>query len=177
MKKALTILILFIIFLFIYFLQANFFQGFTIAGVMPNLFVILILFISLFAGIKLSLPFAIISGLYLDIIMGKSIGITAIMLGVVSVLGVYFDKSFSKESKITIILMVAAVSGIFEIGSYILKVAQQSIYVEIDQFVIKLLIEIFYNIILTIILYPLIQKWGYKMENIFKGNRILTRYF
>ena len=177
MKKALTIFILVITFLLIYFLQANFFQGFTIAGVMPNLFVVLILFISLFAGIKLSLPFGIISGLYLDIILGKSIGITAIMFGIVSVMGVYFDKSFSKESKITMILMVAAVSSVFEIGSFILRIAQQSIYIEIDQFIIKLLIEVLYNIILTIILYPLIQKWGYKIENIFKGNRILTRYF
>ena len=44
-------------------------------------------------------------------------------------------------------------------------------------FIVKLSIEIVYNVILTIILYPLIQKGGYKLESIFKQNEVLTRYF
>jgi len=52
-----------------------------------------------------------------------------------------------------------------------------SMNVEIFNFIIILLIEILYNIILTIILYPLMQKFGYYIENEYKGNRILTRYF
>lgn len=50
MKKAISILLMFIAFLIIYFLQVNFFTWFNIAGVMPNLFVVLILVIGLFAG-------------------------------------------------------------------------------------------------------------------------------
>ena len=50
MKKAVSILLMFIAFLIIYFLQVNFFTWFNIAGVMPNLFVVLILVIGLFAG-------------------------------------------------------------------------------------------------------------------------------
>ena len=37
--------------------------------------------------------------------------------------------------------------------------------------------EILFNIILTIILYPIITKLGYRSEKIFKENKILTRYF
>ena len=44
-------------------------------------------------------------------------------------------------------------------------------------FIITLLIEVIYNTILTIILYPLIQKIGYAIEDVFKGQTILTRYF
>ncbi len=53
MKKTLTITILCIIFIIIYLLQINFFSWFTIAGVKPNLFVILVLFIGLYSGRKM----------------------------------------------------------------------------------------------------------------------------
>ena len=48
---------------------------------------------------------------------------------------------------------------------------------EIVNFAIILAIEMVFNVILTIILYPLIQKAGYYIENEYKGNKILTRYF
>lgn len=177
MKKALNILILIITFFIIYFLQVNFFSWFTIAGVKPNLFIIFVLFISLFAGMKVGVPFGILAGLFLDIIIGKNIGISAIMLGIIGVIGGYFDKNFSKESRITIMLMVVGSTCVFEIGTYILQAIQLSIYVEVGPFLIKLLIEVLYNTILTIILYPLMQKLGYRIEDNFKVQQILTKYF
>ena len=65
----------------------------------------------------------------------------------------------------------------YEIFVYIYKSIVLSSLVEIDIFIRKLLIEIIYNVFITIILYPLIQKLGYKMEDIFKNPQILTRYF
>lgn len=177
MKKALTILILIISFFIIYFLQVNFFSWFNIAGVKPNLFIMLVLFISLFAGMKVGIPFGIFIGLFLDIIIGKNIGTSAIMFAIIGIIGGYFDKNFSKESRITIMLMVIGSTCIFEIGTYILQIAQLSIYVEIVPFLITLLIEVIYNTILTIILYPIIQKLGYRIEDNYKGQQILTRYF
>lgn len=177
MKKALTILILIITFFIIYFLQVNLFSWFTIAGVKPNLFIILVLFISLFAGMKVGIPFGIFIGLFLDIIIGKNIGTSAIMLGLIGIIGGYFDKNFSKESRITIMLMVIGSTCVFEIGTYILQAIELSIYVEIVPFLITLLIEVLYNTILIIILYPLIQKLGYRIEDNFKAQQILTRYF
>ena len=177
MRKTIAIIVLIITFFIIYFLQANFFSWFTIAGVKPNIFIILTLFISLFAGMKVGIPFAIVSGLFLDIIIGKSIGIYSIMLGIIAVIGGYFDKNFSKESKLTIMLMVMGSTCVFEIGHYIIQIIQLSIEIEIIPFITTLLIEVIYNTILTIILYPLIQKIGYKIEDIFKGQKILTRYF
>lgn len=177
MKKALNILILIITFFIIYFLQVNFFSWFTIAGVKPNLFIIFVLFISLFAGMKVGVLFGILAGLFLDIIIGKNIGISAIMFGIIGAIGGYFDKNFSKESRITIMLMVVGSTCVFEIGTYILQAIQLSIYVEILPFLITLLIEVLYNTVLTIILYPLMQKLGYRMEDNFKTQQILTKYF
>lgn len=68
MKKAITIFVLFITFIIIYFLQLNFFSWFTISGIMPNLFIIFILFIGLYAGVKMGAGFGLALGFILDII-------------------------------------------------------------------------------------------------------------
>lgn len=177
MKKAIVILGIFITFLITYFLQSNFFSWFTIAGIKPNIFVILALFITLFGGMKLGIGYSLFFGLFLDIVIGKIFGIYTIMLLVVAALGIYFDKNFSKDSRITIMLMVMATTLIYELGSYILSMIMLGINVEVLQFIRVLIIEIIYNTIITIIIYPMAQVVGYKVEDIFKGQKILTRYF
>ena len=177
MRKTISILLLILTFIIIYFFQTNLFNWFTIAGIMPNLFVIFILFIGLFAGIKVGIPFGIISGLYLDIIIGKNLGVYTVMFGIVAIIAGLFDKRFSKDSKLTIILMVMVATIVFELGIYGYQSIRQLTYIEPIAFLVRLLIETFYNVMLTIIFYPIIQKAGYKLESIFKQNEILTRYF
>ena len=177
MKKTIINLSLIFAFLIIYFLQANLFVSFKIVGVMPNLFVILILFIGLYSGRIMGVTYGITLGMLIDLFIGKKIGIAAISLGVIGFLGGEFDKNFSKESRLTIILMVAVSTIIYETISYILSYFIGGNYIQIKAFVKILLIEAFYNILITIILYPLIQNSGYKIENEYKGNKILTRYF
>ena len=177
MKKFLSILLIIVSFLIIYFIQSNFFTWFTIANVKPNLFVIFILCIGLFAGKKLGLIFGIIFGFFIDVVIGRQIGISGIMLGLIGLLGEYLDKSFSKESRITIMLMIAASTAIYEIGGYIFNMIALDINVEILQFVRILIIEVIYNLLITIVIYPLIQKVGHALEEVFKTKNILTRYF
>lgn len=177
MRKFSIIIILILVFFLIYYLQVNIFSTFTIAGVKPNLLIIYVLFIGLFANQVLGITFGVIFGLILDLIYGRTIGITAVMLCVIGYLGSYFDKNFSKENKLTIIFMVAGATLIYELGSYFLN----SIIIEFEReyvYFFKIVtIEIVYNILLSIILYPLIQKLGYSIDRVFKKNNILTRYF
>ena len=177
MKKTIAIILLILSFFIIYFLQSNFFTWFTIAGVQPNLFILFILFIGLFAGKKLGLVLGIILGLYIDIIIGRQIGITGIMLGIVGLIGEYLDKNFSKESRVTIMLMLAGCTVIYEVGCYIFNIITLSINLEILYFIKILCIEVIYNLILVIIFYPLLQKLGHALEETFKTKNILTRYF
>ena len=177
MKKFLSILLIIVSFLIIYFIQSNFFTWFTIANVKPNLFVIFILCIGLFAGKKLGLIFGITFGFFIDVVIGRQIGISGIMLGLIGLLGEYLDKNFSKESRITIMLMIAASTAIYEIGGYIFNMIALDINVEILQFVRILIIEVIYNLLITIVIYPLIQKVGHALEEVFKTKNILTRYF
>ena len=133
---------------------------------MPNLFVIYILFIGLFYSRTAGMTFGI--GIRNN---------ARFMLGTVGFIGGMFDKNFSKESRITIIIMVVASTFIYEIGAYLIGCVIYGYSIEIISFIKILLIETLYNIIITIILYPLIQKFGYAIEEEYKGNKILTRYF
>ena len=144
---------------------------------MPNLFVIYILFIGLFASRTLGTIYGVAVGLILDLLLGNQVGINAVTLGLVGFLAGVFDKNFSKDSRMTIMLMVFGSTFLVEVLNYLLDYMFLAINVEIISFLIILAIEIIYNLILTIILYPLIQKAGYYIENEYKGNKILTRYF
>lgn len=177
MRKFLAIVCLILVFLIVYILQANFFSWFTIAGVKPNLFIIFILLIGLFAGRKIGVVFGIVLGICLDLLIGRTIGISGILLGIVGFLGEYFDKNFSKESRFTIMLMVMGCTFLYEIVAYIYYVFRLGIQFELYSFLRILLIEVLYNAIILIIIYPIIQKTGYAIENTFKVKNILTRYF
>ena len=177
MKKAGIIALIILSFFIIYFLQANFFTWFNIFGIMPNLFVILILFVGLFAGKKLGLILGLIFGILIDLLIGKAIGISGILLGIIGLIAEYCDKNFSKDSKLTIILMVIISTIIYEVGIYAFTIIKDGIEIELLSFAKILLVEILYNSLLIIIIYPSLHKLGYAIENIFKSKTIMTRYF
>ena len=177
MKKALTIFILVILFLISYFVQSNFFSWFTIAGVKPNIFIIFVLCIGLYAGKRVGSILGIVFGILLDIFIGKQIGLSGVLLGIVGFVGGYLDKNFSKNSKITIILMCIATTIIYEVINYLVLVLMYKLDFELLALIKIVLIEAVYNSILIIIFYPLTRWIGYKIEDIFKGSNILTRYF
>lgn len=74
-------------------------------------------------------------------------------------------------------IMVIFATASYEIFIYLYRGVILQANLEIAIFARILLIEIIFNTILTIIIYPLMQKIGYKIEDIFKKPQILTRYF
>ncbi len=177
MKKTIIHISLIITTFIIYLLQANFFSWFNIAGIMPNLFVILILFIGLFGNRTMGTIYGLVIGIILDLSIGTKIGIYSIGLGLIGFVTTIFDKNFSKDSRMTIMVMVIGATVTFEVLAWLLNYIFVSTNIELLNFIKILVIEIIFNLILTIILYPLIQKAGYYIENEYKANTILTRYF
>ena len=177
MKKIFINIAIIISFIFIYLLQANFFTWFKIARVMPNLLVILMLYIGLFMGRNSAIIYGAIFGILVDIFISRRLGITSIMLVLIGIIADIFDKNFSKDNRITIMAMAGICTIIYEIGVYILSYIFMNINIEIVAFTKILLIESIYNIILTIIIYPIMQLTGYDVEEEYKGSKILTRYF
>ena len=177
MKRTLVIIVFFIISLFVYFLQSNFFNWYNIAGIQPNLFIILILTIGLYLGEKYGFSLGIILGLLLDLFIGKRIGLNAIMLGIAGLIGGILDRSFSKESRITFMIMTIAVTVLCEVINFTLQIILLGAEPVFMQCMKIIMIEAIYNAILIIILYPLIQKMGNKTEEIFREKKSLMKYY
>jgi len=177
MKKVLVIIEIFIIFLILYFLQANFFSWYNISGILPNLFVILALFIGLFMGKTYGLILGIILGLVLDFFIGIRIGINAIAMGTVGLLGAILDRNFSKENRITLMFMVFITTLIWEVITYILQILVCNMQIEVIAFLKIIIVEIIYNLIVTIIIYSSFQRFGNYIENIFTEDKTFIKYF
>lgn len=177
MKKILIHTLLIITFIIIYLLQSIFFSHFTIAGVMPNIFIILMLYIGLYMGRTMGIVYGVIYGIFIDIWVGRNLGVTSISLALIGLISGMLDKTLSKDSRITVIMMGAICTIIYEVSLYFIQYMAFGINIEVLNFIKILFVEVIYNILLIIILYPLMKVTGYEIENEIKGDIILTRYF
>mgnify|MGYP001091792336 CR=1 FL=1 len=85
------------------------------------------------------------------------------MFIIIVILSDIYDKNFSKDSKIAIMLMVISTTTIYEVGVYILNIIKTSSNIEIFAFTKILVVEIIFNAILTIILsllWPIHKNFG-----------------
>ena len=177
MKKFFIHIGIILTFIIIYLLQSIFFSGFTIAGVMPNLFIILMLYIGLYMGRMTGFIYGMIFGIFIDIWVGKTIGFTSFALALIGTISGMLDRTFSKDSRMIVLLMGTICTILYEIVLYTMQIVIKDINIEIIQFIKILTIEVIYNMLLISILYPLMKFTGYEIENEVKGDKILTRYF
>ena len=110
-------------------------------------------------------------------ICSKNIGITSVCLAIVGIIGGTFDKNFSKDSRIVILLIGAFCTIVYEVLLYVLQGVFFQISVEVIPFLKILALETIYNIFIIIIIYPIMKNVGYEIESEIKGDKILTRYF
>ena len=120
---------------------------------------------------------ALLTGITLDLVIGKTLGATAVLFCLIAMIANYFDKNFSKDNKFTILIMVIGMTLVFEVTNYFLNALILEIPIEIEAFSKILLVEVIYNTILTFIFYNAFIKLGALLERQFKEKNILTRYF
>ena len=173
MKKAFDIFFIILIFFIIYFLQSNFFTWFNIAGVMPNLFVLLIMLVGLFIKKKAAFVFGILYGLLIDFFIGSKVGLNAIALAIVGLTAEMLDKNFSKDNRITVMFLTCVLTLLAELVTYILQVLFCDVSIHILGFTKVVIIETIYNVFLIAIIYPIFFSWGEKIENDFTDNSFL----
>lgn len=126
---------------------------------------------------KIAAILGFIMGVYIDILTAKQVGISAIVFTFLGYICGFLDKSFSKDSKLTIMLMVIASTFIYEVVIYIYLSISNNVPFEILGFLKILAIELLFNGLLTIIMYPLIKRFGNITERIFKEDKVrLTNY-
>lgn len=167
-------MVLLVVFGVVYFLQTNIFPLIPISKVYPNLFVIFILVIGLFGNNFLAILFGLISGLFIDLTYNEIVGITPAMLCLIGFIATWFDSLWSKDEKISIIIMVLLSTFIFELGAYFLKSLILNFDIELGVFFKILFWEEIYNVLLTIIFFGVIKKLGYIMERKLKRNNMYS---
>ena len=74
-------------------------------------------------------------------------------------------------------LMTATVTFITELISYILQVIIFKMSFEIIPFIRIIAVEILFNTMIIIIIYPIIRKLGTILERVFTESKILTKYY
>ena len=87
------------------------------------------------------------------------------------------ENRFSSDSKITILIMQSIVTAIYEFVLAGYRALFIHAYIDILPFIYILAIEILFNALVIIILYPLIQRFGFYLESVFNKKEMLTRYF
>lgn len=74
-------------------------------------------------------------------------------------------------------LMTAGTTLICELIAYLINIITFRVAIEILPLIKIISIEILYNSMLIIIIYPLIEKTGTALERIFTEKNILTKYY
>lgn len=158
MKNALKIIIYILAFFVIYFLEIFLFENFKIAEVKPNIFVIAIIIIGLYMKPGKSFAIGVVCGILIDILNAKAIGITAIGLGILGYGVSHVEKMFSIESKLSLIIFIFAGTIAYEAINYILQLIMLGTSFEWKKILEIISLETLYNVLLTIIFYPLCKK-------------------
>ena len=113
-------------------------------------------------------------GIFIDLTYGEVVGITPAMLCLIGFVATWFDSLWSKDEKISIIIMVILSTFIFEFGSYFMKSLILEFDLEVKSFFKILLWEEIYNVLITIILFGFIKKFGYMMERKLKKSNMYS---
>ena len=88
-------------------------------------------------------------------------------------LGIFSNLKLAKKK----VSISSGLVGFRKYGFDNFKIIKFGAIFEFIPFIKILSIEILFNIILTIILYPIIQNAGNRLEDIFKNKKVLSRYY
>ena len=134
------------------------------------------LIVGLYADKSVGIIMGILLGILLDLNSGRVIGITSILFVLNIIFAKILDRNFTKDNRMTIMCMVALDTLLFETLLYFFYIIKLFGKLEIMPFIKILCVEIVFNILITIIIYPLIQKLGKYLENCFNKKNNITKY-
>ena len=173
MKKALCIFVIFLLFFLIYFLQSNICSLISLNNIKPNLFLIYVVFLGIAFNKYIAYSLGIIIGLFLDLTIGQYLGMFAISLGIAALISNLLKNKINYINRITVSTIIAILTIIYNITIYLLNIIVTDINVELMQFIKVVFIEILYNSLIIILIYPILKKKMEKVQEIFEFKNIL----
>lgn len=177
MKKNIIIIFLLIISYLVFFIQMAFFNNIAMWGVKPNLILIYLTLLVTYTNKPAYIFVAIIAGLIIDFSSSSIIGATTLSLLTATLIVEKFNNIIYTSSIYVDILKIAVATIVYGIIYYLLCIAIKQSNFEGLVFLKILGIEIIYNTLIVMIIYPATSFIGSKLKAIYKNNNMLTRYF
>lgn len=154
--------IIFVILCFI--IQTSLFPYLDIAGVTPNLLVVLVASIGFMRGKNEGIFIGFISGLLIDLFFSNVIGFYALIYSVIGFLNGFFTKEFMPEDiKLPVVLIVGS-DFVLNLFVYFITFMFRGDF-NFYFYLVKIIVpEIVYTLLISIFLYLLILKVNKKLE-------------
>lgn len=161
-------------FLAVVLLQINIFNNLTVFGVTANLFIIYCVYNCILCdNNKLSIGIILTAGLIYDICFGNLLGINALIGFLITILTPIFCNKVATDTRIGMMLYVFICTFISQIlyGAMYL-ILNGGIFV-LDRFIIIVLITSIYNLIITLFVHSIFNKYLKEKDEMYK---IIRRY-
>lgn len=115
----------------------------------------------------------VVMGLILDLIIGEYLGIYAIGLSVTALVANIMKNKISDINRITTVTLTIILTIVYNLVIYVLSITAMDSNIMVIQFLKVVIIEIIYNSLLTILIYPILKKTTDKIQEIFEFKNIL----
>jgi rod shape-determining protein MreD len=146
-------------------LQTTVFQWFRLAGVTPNLLLILTVSIGFMRGRKEGLFIGFICGLLIDVYYGNLIGICALIYLVIGYLSGYANKIFAREDLSIPLLLIGVGEFIYFFLYYVLEFLLRGRLNIIYYFIHIGFPRIIYTVVVSTFMYKLLNKINSLLEH------------
>lgn len=160
MRKLLTSLIVVLVLFGTVFIQVNVLNIIPLFGVISNFGIVLIVGFGLMSGKLVGGLTGAIYGLLIDIIFSKAIGVNLLLYTLTGIISGQISNKFSKDNRTTFVMVIFVATGLFELTSYGLNSILYGINIAFWKIMMVIVIEMAYNLLITVILYKFIVGLG-----------------
>ena len=159
-RKAIEALLIIVCFI----LQCTVFQALALAGIVPNLLLIVTSSLGFMRGEKEGMAVGFFSGLLMDIFFGGILGFYALEYMYIGYFNGFFRKQFFPDD-IKLPLMLIGVSDVlYNLGVYVLRFFFRGNF-HLGFFMLHIIIpELVYTLLVTLVLYFILLKVNQRLE-------------
>lgn len=160
----------FIMMIILYLIQTTIFNKITIAGIKPNVVIILVVFIGYKYGKISGMMMGFFMGLFLDLTESDYIGYYAVLYLTIGYLVGFSNKLYNGDSTIIPIGLVGASDFVLNFLIFITGFLLRN-RLDLPYYMMRIILpEVIYTIIVSVILYRIIDALYFKLETIGKGD-------
>lgn len=169
MKKIVSIIITILTIILLILIQSNILNNLPLFGIIPNIGIAFVAITGILAGEKIGVMVGTVYGLLADCYFERTLGI---YLGLFILLGYVsgrIQNKIAKDNKLGYVFLISGATIIFELVRFNLGIMFFNYEFELLYLIKVILLEIIYNIFLTIIFYRPFAFWGETLNRSRKG--------